>query len=174
MTSNAEDISSFLAVRKLQDSSRSHNKKVMVSLAALLAVVTLAIFFINFARHPENSAKFAEEQRTSEHLEATLPDAEVVGKSDTIPSKLYIKGTRVCPDRPIPAEESCPNGYELKMVGSMVSGRLEFIKKCKCKTSWNIDGPLCNGKNILSATKVGSYTQPSIEFCMEASNNKED
>ena len=45
MTSNAEDISSFLAVRKLQDSSRSFNKKIMLSLAALLAVATIAMIF---------------------------------------------------------------------------------------------------------------------------------
>jgi len=44
-TNNIEDLKSYLAVKKLQDSSRSFNKKVLLSLAALVVVAAIAMIY---------------------------------------------------------------------------------------------------------------------------------
>ena len=107
---------------KLQAKAKNSRNRVLMGLAVLLAVVTLALFFINFTRHsvPENSAAFEESGDGDEYSEEesysmtthldtlldtqhpqhlggdsnTLSAAPVVTASDGIAGKMYVKGTK--------------------------------------------------------------------------------
>jgi len=95
VTSNSEDISSFLAVRKHQmDRSSSFNKKVLLGLgfAALVVVATIAMIYSSGSKEED----IFEDIHDAAKLEVDNGTTAPIAQGGAASALFYAKGTKKC------------------------------------------------------------------------------